>query len=278
MNPQFIDEHTHVLQHMLTYKEYDLLENYLRQSLDVQDSDVLQLIHIGQAILNVDLDRLSQLVAQTPYYKLTSVSKIHQRVYFFTHYLQTQLTRKQYADYFRALTPVLVDLFRLIVAHDFFEDINDFMVPVVKDTADGKPLYRGLQWHQRKVESTDNIIRQTFQRYYGDGFNYDHYVSSSHLLKLVEDHSANQDLKDKATRIRYIEKYLRNIIAHEVVCVDEAWIQHRVDMSIDDIHHLYIDLVKYAGLTQTYQWEIFDHLEMNIKKLLQGDYYAEISH
>ena len=265
MKKGLTDEHKLVVQHMLAYKEYDLLETYLSQTLNITAPEILQPIQIGQAILNMDLDRLNHLVAQTPYQKLTKVTKIHQKVYFFTHYLQTQLMRKQYADYFRALTPVLVDLFRLIVAHDFFEDVNQYMVPVVKNTAEGTPLYRGLQWNQRKVESSDNIIRQTFQRYYGQNFNYEHYVSSSHLLKLVADHSKNQDLKDKAAQMRHIEKYLRNIIAHEVVCVDEEWIEHRVNMSIVDIHQLYIDLLTFAGLTNEFQWEIFDHLQTDIQ-------------
>lgn len=270
MHQGLTDEHWHVINHMLTYKEYDLLEKYVTQTLKVQDPQLLQLVHIGQAILNVDLDRLQRLVGQTPYHKLTKISKVHQRVYFFTQYLQTQLMRQQYADYFRALTPVLVDLFRLIVAHDFFPQINDYMIPVVKNTVENKPLYRGLQWNQRKVEAGDNIIQQTFKKYYGQSFNYDHYVSSSHLIKLIDDHSHNQALKDKTTKIRYIEKYLRNIIAHEVVCVDEDWIHHRVDMTIVEIHQLYIDLLIEAGLTQAEQWQVFDHLEADIKQHLNN--------
>lgn len=262
-------KHRPLVEYMLFDQDYPQLRNFLKEFYPQLSSKVAPWIDLAHNILLVDIEAVEDFAINHQLTYLIRPSKIQRKVYYFTHHLNLQMRKKEFADYFRGLTPVLVDIYRLAIEDDFMPDLNDYMMPTIKNTPDGRPLYRGLQWYEKKVEASNNKIKQTFNKYYGERFNYDHYVSSSHLIKLIDDHSTNQALKDKSQEMRLIEKYLRNIIAHEVICVNEAWIQQRMNMSSENVHQVYLDLVKLAGLDDSRQWKIFDIIHQKILDQLQ---------
>ena len=267
-----------IITYMLEDQDYDQIRLFLVKHLKGQVDPILPVIDLARSILIVDMDQVETLALQTNLNFLIKPTQIQRKVYFYTHHLNLQIKKREYADYFRGLTPVLVDILRLLVEHDFMPNLNEFMIPVIKNTPDDKPLYRGLQWFEKKIEGQNNMIKSTFKKYYGDRFNYDHYVSSSHLIKLIDDHSKNEDIKHKTNQMRLIEKYLRNLIAHEVVCVDEAWVQQRVNMTPLQVHELYMDLVHLAGLTNPRQWDVFEEIEQRVRhhlKLNNKEIYHE---
>ncbi|AXY24629.1 hypothetical protein CL176_00500 [Suicoccus acidiformans] len=248
-----------LIEHMLRYREYRPLAAYIRKTPYRGNQVLEQLLALGQAILEINLETIDELAPLLDYTYLTEASQTKRKVYSFTHYLNLRFEQQAYGDYLRALTPILVDVFRLLIEADFMPDLSRYIQPVIKPTVDGHPLYRGLQWKETLIESSeDQRIQETWQRYYGERFNYEHYVSSSHLLKLIADHSSNEHLKDKANQMRYIEKYLRNIVAHEVIYIDQDWFRHRIGEPPEAVHDLYHDLLKLAGLTDQRQWQILD--------------------
>lgn len=258
-----------VLRYMLASRQYPHIRYYLSQNHIQISQEVDDLLDLAQGILRVDIDLVEKKAKDCQFPYLLKPRQLQQRVYYYTQHLELQLKNEEFGDYFRGLTPVLVDLLRLLIENDFMPELSKYMMPVVKDTPQGTPLYRGLQWYEKKVEQGHNRVKVTFRKYYGNRFNYDHYVSSSHLLKLIEDHSDNQALKTKANQMRQIEKYLRNIIAHEVVCVDEDLILRRVHMTPGQIHDLYRDLLRMAGLTDDRQWGILSQIDNKVKQDLK---------
>lgn len=258
-----------LINYLIQIQAYQALEEYLGQTLKEPMNQVLDNIHLAQAILRVDIDQVEQLAVKCQQSYLLKPSAIQQKVYFYSHYLNLQLKQHEYGDYFRGLTPVLVDVFRLLIENDFMPEINHYMIPVVKDTVDGQPLYRGLQWYQPKIESSTNKIQSTFNKYYGEHFNYEHYVSSTHLIKLIDDYSNNERMKELAKQLRFIEKYMRNIIAHEVICVDDALVKTRVNLTIEEVQKIYLETLTYAGLTDQRQWDVFNQIHQTIRQALE---------
>lgn len=254
-----------LVDHLLEQKDYPSLQRIL-PSLTENPEKLTPFIELAWAILTIDLDQVELLAAKLNYPFLNKPKRIQRKVYFYSHYLELQYQRQEFADYFRALTPVMVDILRLIIEQDFMPDLNHYLIPVIKNTSQGVPLYRGLQWFEQKVEADNNYIHQTFKKHYGDHFNYDYYVSSSHLLKLIEDHSSNALIKEKVGQMRLIEKYLRNIIAHEVVCVDRAWVKQRMNLEISQVHELYQELIALAGLANQQIWQVFDQINQDIQQ------------
>lgn len=69
-----------------------------------------------------------------------------------------------------------------------------------------------------------------------------------------------------------IEKYARNLTAHELVYVDEEWLEYRTGSSGLEIHNLLMQLTQYAGLTDKRQWQTLTIIEAEIEEELRQLY------
>ncbi len=245
MDSQLNDE---LIVHMLDYREYLLLQSYLDSS-SVLTPHLQLLTQLGEAILHCDIESVNTLAESLNISHLTHITRLKQRAYYYYQGMQLNFLRQEYGDYFRALSPFLVDVLRLIVERHIMPQLNEFIIPIVKENAEGNKIYRGLQWKQSRVEQSNNIINQTFKKYYGERFNYDHYVSSSHLVKIIDDHSNDQHLKQLIAKVRHVEKYVRNIAAHEVVYVDNTFVTQRTSLTLEEIQLSIQELMDFAGLT-----------------------------
>ncbi|XJS10495.1 hypothetical protein ACF3NG_10245 [Aerococcaceae bacterium WGS1372] len=263
-----LDINIELIEHMLRYSQYRPLLDYLTKETSIQHTHLQNSIQLAQAILDINIRQIEQLAPKLNRHYLLKPRFIERRVYSYVHYMNVQYEKREYMDYIRAISPLLVDLLRLIIEHDFMSDLNDYIEPTVKENVDGKPIYRGIQWKQTVVESHPNKVSQTFSKYYGDRFNYKHYVSSSHLIKLIDDHSQNEEVKAKAIMLRHIEKYLRNIVAHEVIHVNNELVERRTGMSMEQIHRLLQESLILAGLTDKRQWQIFNDINKTINKII----------
>lgn len=261
--------HIGVMNHMLECREYRSLSNYLETHASLKDPHIDASLQLAQAFIDIDLQTIEQLAPQLNRTYLLKPTYLERRLYSYAHYMYLQYQRKEYMDYFRALTPLLVDLFRLVIEHDFFPELNQYIEAIVKDNEKGKPVYKGLQWKQSKIESDDNLVNDTFRRYYGERFNYKHYLSSSHLIKLIEDHSDNEYVKEKCHDLRQVEKFVRNIIAHEVIHVTDKFVIHRTGLTIEKVHELIRDVFEIAQLKDARQWQIMEDINQTIKKKIK---------
>ncbi|MBS4457037.1 hypothetical protein [Tuanshanicoccus lijuaniae] len=241
------------LKKLLQYHDYVAISRDIQQEKLSLDSRFMLCLELAQAIMMVNIPKVNELSKRigTDAFVADSLSK--QKSYCYLQAMTIKLIRREYSDYLRGLTPLLVDVLRVLIEHDFLPTLSQYMEPVEKETEQGDKLYRGIQWSKEKIEADDNLIRRAWQKYYGDYFNYDHYVSSSHLIKLIETYSKNSQIIELTATIRQIEKYLRNLVAHEVVYVDEAFFQARIGYSPQQVHQLLIQLFNVAGMTDDKQ-------------------------
>lgn len=258
-----------LIDHMLEYRQYRPLLTYLKEKTALKEPYLLHSIQLAQAFIDVNIREIEHLAPKVERHYLLKPTFLERRAYSYSHYMNIQFERREYMDYFRALSPLLVDLLRLIIEHDFMPELNEYIEPIVKENAEGKPIYRGLQWKQSVIESKKNMVFETFNKYYGDRFNYKHYVSSSHLLKLIDDHSKNDEVRAKSVSLRHIEKYVRNIVAHEVIYVSDELVERRTGMSMKQIHRLLQEALLLADLNDKRQWAILNELNKAIKNNIQ---------
>ena len=244
-----------LLQQMLDYQRYQPFKQFIRQHRRWYSDRLDDLLSLAHAYVHTDLKSIEILAPKVGMTFLTRPSLLQRRVYSYTQGLAIKFEVHEYDDYLRALTPLLVDILRLVIETTLLPDLDRYLTEVVKETVDGKPLYRGLQWNQALIEEKPNPIQETWKRYYGDYFNYSHYVSSSHLLKIIDDHVEDPTIRQVAGRMRQVEKYARNIVAHELVFVDDHWLEYRLGMNGQDIHQLLMQLNQVAGLTDAQQWQ-----------------------
>lgn len=257
-----------IIHHMIDYRQYLPLLNLILENPDGYPRQLEQLVRLAQAYLSVDTVTIQQLAVNTQKQYLLKPNDLELRTYAYAHYMNHQFEQKEYMDYFRGLSPLLVDLFRLLIAHDFLPNLKDYIEPIMKLQEDGREIYKGLHWKQEVIESRPNPIAETWKKYYGEYFNYKHYVSSSHLIKLIEDHASKSEIREKCHQLRQIEKNIRNIVAHEAIYVSDELIEYRSGHTIEEIHYLLQEVCLLAGLTDKSQWAVLNELDKDMKELI----------
>ncbi|MBK0347311.1 hypothetical protein JDW15_01510 [Aerococcaceae bacterium zg-ZJ1578] len=241
------------LKKLLQYHDYFAINREMQQEKLRLNPRFMMCLELVQAMITVDIPKINESAKSLGFNSLLSEMILEQKSYCYLQAMTIKLIRCEYSDYLRGLTPLLVDVLRVLIEHEFLPELSQYMELVEKETKQGEKLYRGIQWSKDKIESDNNIIRRAWQKYYGNYFNYDQYVSSSHLIKLIETYSNNSQVIEIAANIRQIEKYLRNLVAHEVVYVDEVFFQKRIGYSPQQVHDLLIELFKIAGMTNEHQ-------------------------
>lgn len=254
---------------LLNHRYFPAFEEWIiNEKIEVTDR-LLDLLHLRESYLKGDLDRVKKRAADLGFSFLVAPSLLEQRVYRCVQAMELKLRSGAYDDYLRQLTPLLVDIFRLLVQEHILADLDRYLIEVFKETVEGRSIYRGIRWNQDQIESHPNLVQATFNKYYGEYFNYDHYLSSSHLMKIIEANSQDRHIVDLAKAMRQIEKYTRNIVAHELIHVDDAWLLHRIGKNSSEIHHDVISLANKAGLKDMKQWQGLKLIEKAIRQEYQ---------
>lgn len=259
-----------LLKQLLHHQHYQSFISFTEENPAWGSQRLADLLQLGHAYVHTDLKTIEEVAPKVKMAYLTNPNLLQRRVYSYVQGLAIKLEFREYDDYLRALTPLLVDLFRLVLEETVVPDLDRYLVEVIKDTVDGNPLYRGLQWNQSLIElGGSNLIKKTWKKHYGDYFNFSHYLSSSHLIKLINDHVKDPQIIRLSNDLRQIEKYARNIIAHELIYVDDEWLMHRVKHNAKQIHQKLMDLARVAGLNEDKQWQGLADIQANIETELR---------
>lgn len=165
--------------------------------------------------------------------------------------LDVKRKRKEYADFIRAITPLLADLFELILKKECKITVDNYC----------RQIKSRRVWDRAKLMGTeiDKALKARFPDFrYGD-------IYSIHLVTLIHHFSSNQELKTLAEGLRGIEEGIRNLAAHEIVSVTEDTIKQKTNKTSADI----MDMIKRAfGYTGTGIksgcWDSYENMNQEI--------------
>lgn len=128
--------------------------------------------------------------------------------------LQIKIYKEEYADFIRAITPVLVYLCSVYLK-------NKCSVDIKKYTEEKAPDH--FVWKRNKFKENDavdnkvrNILDKRFKNL-GDESN----LSSESLIEIIQNMTDDSDVKTALTSIREVEKKVRNSAAHTIVSVTD---------------------------------------------------------
>ena len=136
-----------------------------------------------------------------------------------TNYLRNldlKVKKEEYADFIRAITPLIVDLFELVLAESICGNfrLHDYT----------QKNYKGVEeWDLNKLKANApavfNALNAKFSGKFKGGIIY-----SVHLTAIIEHNTSDSRLIDICNKLRMIEEKVRNITAHEIVSVNDNWI------------------------------------------------------
>ncbi len=186
----------------------------------------------------------------------------------FEYALATDLRRRrgQFADFIRALSPMIVDLFELVLDDQLGHKVSDLY-----------ELRHGeFHWKQRIFEKPDGAFEERvgslLDEAYDWNFNRHDIVKSDHLCRLIAK-CADAGVVHDVQLLRDVESKVRNVVAHEIVNVSDDFIRERTGgLGSRQI----MDLVrKVMGSTRIHPrrdyWDSYDTLNQRIlEKMKEG--------
>ena len=196
-------------------------------------------------------------------HKFTPIEMGDQRQIFeYVLSLQIKMRQGNYADFLRGLTPVVLDLFTMCLKDQLKITPEQFC----QRTKTG--AYRISVAVMQQTEIGRQVMR-VLQQGFGDLNIKEEYVGSMQIMKIFEGMSNDMALVEDLHRMRDVETNVRNVAAHEIVSVTDAWIYHKTHLHAEDIMKLLKRLVISAGVkAKNDYWNSFDDMNCVIVKNL----------
>ena len=193
--------------------------------------------------LQFDLSTVSKLETKTGFQCLPIRSGDAIRRFEYALNLQIKLDKQEYADFIRAITPLIVDLFEQVLNEKCSFDVDDYCRPANK----AKNIPR--KWDISRLKSDENglkALRALDNEYINNGFTPGP-VYSDHLKVIIDEFSSDDAIKKVVGELRGVEANIRNLAAHELESFNEQKILDMTGLSAKAIMQNIRSLFGYAG-------------------------------
>ncbi len=176
--------------------------------------------------------------------------------------LKIKLKKGEYADFVRAITPVVVDLMELCVKKycgvhlDYYCTVNE----------------KGVKrWDANKLRNSEvnQILLARWPK-----FKYD-VVYGIHLNEIIQSMCSHRKVRRYTQDLVDVEQKIRNVAAHEIVSVADDWIYKKTQSTSESI------LGKIQFLCDDFKindapenWDSYDKMNEYIIQMLEHDYEA----
>lgn len=177
----------------------------------------IDLIRMAAARLQFDLRTVAKLEAKTGYKCLPVRSGDAIRRFEYALNLQVKLQKEEYADFIRAITPLIVDLFEQVLKWRYDFNVDDYCRPA------NRMKNQPRKWDVIRMESTEKgkEVLEAFNTEYWPRDFTPGPVYSDHLKILIFKYSDEQGLKNAVENLRNVESNVRNLAAHELDSFNE---------------------------------------------------------
>ena len=168
--------------------------------------------------------------------------------------------KKEYADFIRGLTPLILPLCIRILKEQTPDhiDIHHYIRRGKREKC--------MKWDQQLLQGSDEGIRldEVLNHSFNNHFSYD-VVYSVHIVKLIEEFCQKQEIIDLMDSLRKVESNIRNIVAHQMVSVSQQTIIHVTGHTTDDCIAMIKKAFQYARINVRREyWNTYENMNMEI--------------
>jgi len=241
--------------HILAY-DYKAALTVAETIRDFMDPRALNLINAGYRRLILDLGNAEKYAGNAGYdllpIKGNSCSEKERVVFEYILSLKIKLKRGEIADFVRAVSPVLTDIFEIYLKNKCNIDIESYYI---KD-----PTGRYAPKLSRNMLPQD--LQQILDSVFPKGFK-DTEPCAANLSPIVRargDRAAGR----LANELRRFEYSVRNIAAHEIVSVTDEWVARRSGYTPEDILQKLMEFASLCFPVPRDAWDSYDRLNDTI--------------
>lgn len=216
------------------------------------------IIELASRRVLLDFAGVDKIARQTGFDCIPVKASSDRKLFEYALNMDVRLKRGEYVDFIRAITPLLVDLFELVLKKQCGVDINDYC-----EVKKYKRVSR-RQWSESKLQKTE--VKQVLDKAFQGKFNGTD-IYAVHLKYLIDHFSDNSTLKELVEKLRSVEEQIRNDAAHDVISVTEETIIQKTGFTSTKIMQMIQNLFYYTGISVKKEyWKSYDEMNMRILK------------
>lgn len=211
----------------------------------------LKLLEMAKKRVLLDFKSVDQILRQEQCDCLPVKSSDARKYFEYALTLDVKLKRGEYADFIRGITPLIVDLFEIILKKQCKINIEDY----AENTKKGKV------WDKQTLSGT--VIEQTLKDHYKT-FQYG-IIYSDHLKTLIEKFSQDNRLVTIVEDLRNVEGSVRNLAAHQIVSITDETIRELTNFNGEQIMKKIKLIFSYTGIKiEKEYWNSYDDMNKKI--------------
>jgi hypothetical protein len=245
--------HEVISKHVMVY-DYKAAITVAQSIKDFIDPRMNSLIYAGYHRKILDIGKAEMLARSAGYDLLPIKSKYYSEkaMVCFEFILLLEIKQKmgELADFTRAISPVLTDLFELYLMNKCGIDIEKYYSYEGKNKNHPKLSRKLLPPDLLKV--LDDKFSWT------DGYK-DKEPSAANLYPLIEA-KGESDAVDIAAKLREFEGKARNVAAHEIITVTEKWVKEKTGYYTDELLKMLKDFISLCISFPKEAWSSYDKL------------------
>ncbi len=210
--------------------------------------DLLQMA-AGRVLL--DFGEVDRVLVKNKLYELPIKSSDNRRLFEFALMLDIKLKKHEYADFIRAISPLITDLFKKILKTQLNIEVDKY-------------VDRYGKWDSAKLQAdkTGKEILAILNTAYASqgGFRVGP-VYATHLKEIAEGKQAEADIISLMKDLRKVEEKLRNSASHTMVSITERTILNESGFTTEQIMKKIKKCFIYAGISvKSDQWKDYDKM------------------
>jgi len=248
-NEEIIKEHIRSYDYEAAYSVAKMLpRDYTKNYID--------LLQLASRRILLDFDRVDE-INRKKQYKCVPIKDPKIRPYYeYMLVLEIKLQRKEYTEFIRGITPIVLDSFILLFRETFGIDLRRYM-------------YKG-RWDTEKMRRDDNgrKILNVLQNKLLD-FDPHKNINSVQLVELFSGFQCEEEILNLVVNIRLVEKRLRNRAAHQIIMLDDKVIKEDSGFSGREIMNMLKKLLEKAGIvTNRMLWNSYETMNEQLIRLM----------
>ena len=214
-------------------------------------------LELAEKRLLLDISEVDKIAKKINFDCIPVKSSSERMLFEYALCMMIKLKKGEYVDFIRAITPILVDLFELVLKVQCKIDVNDYCNNIKKKDGSNQRRWSGDKLMNTEVES---VLNTAFSGNFKLGD-----VYSVHIKALIEHFSTDTQLNELISNLRLVEEKIRNTAAHDIVSVTEKTIDDRTGFSADKIMKMIQKLFSYTGIkVKKEYWDSYDLMNQKI--------------
>lgn len=227
----------------------------LAKDMKAEDAPYFQKLQLADARQRLDLYTVDILVKQQDPAIYSPVrNEASRTIYEYMLMLQAKVKQGNYADFARAISPLIVDLYEEILKKQAGISLSDY-------TFESNGVVR---WDMNKLLD-NNKIKEILDASYNNGRFNGGWVKSIHMYTLIKGLIKEPAVLECVDKLRTVEGNVRNTAAHNMVSVSDAWVKKKTGLSSEEI----ITQIRKAFTFTSYnirssEWDSYERMNEDI--------------